>query len=185
MKIITENSVYVQKKDIGELLRSDIPMPGLMSILGSSSYTAFIDEVNGQEFVKLTENNEIEFFTKQDWILNFDEVKNLSFSELINLGQKTLVERNNIAKKFNSLPKNEKDKLYDETMLSCKLLDYKVERIKEFVFIKKGWIIVPWPSDVKIPDDIVLLPHLEYIKNKQKTKSNVFQLIKSNFKKNV
>lgn len=185
MKIITDDAVYVQKKDISELLRSDMPMPGLMSILGNSSYTAFIDDVNGKEFVKLTENNEKEFFIKQDWILDFDEVKNLCFSELVDLGQKTSNDRNDIAKKFNSLPDREKDKLYDETMLTCKLLDYKIESIKEFVFIKKGWIAVPWPSDVKIPDDIVLLPHVEYIASKTKTKPNVFQLIKSKFKKNV
>lgn len=186
MKIITENSVYVQRKDIGELLRSDMPMPGLISVLGNSSFSTFIDEINGEKFVRLVEDNERDFFIKQDWILNLDEVKNLSFDELIKLGQQTSNERNDISNKFNSLPKKEKNELYDETILTCKLLDHKIRSIKDFIFIKKGLIAVPWPIDVKIPENMITISSVnDSTVDESKTKSNIFQLIKSKFKKNV
>ena len=186
MKIITENSVYVQRKDIGELLRSDIPMPGLISVLGNSSFSAFIDEINGEEFVRLVEDDERDFFIKQDWILDFDDVKNLSFDELIKLGQQTSNERNDISNKFNSLPEKEKNELYNETMLTCKLLDHKIRSIKDFIFIKCTVIKVDWPSDIEIPENMITVPSVSNSTvDESKTKSNIFQLIKSKFKKNI
>lgn len=186
MKIITESSVYVQRKDIGELLRSDMPMPGLISLLGNSSFSAFINNINGEEFVRFVEDDECQYFMNQDWILDFDDVKNLSFDELIKLGQQTSNERNDISNKFNSLPKKEKNELYDETILTCKLLDHKIRSIKDFIFIKKGLIAVPWPIDVKIPENMITIPSVNnYTVDESKTKSNIFQLIKSKFKKNI
>lgn len=185
MKIITDNAIYVQRKDIGELLRSDMPMPGLISLLGNSSFSVFINNLKGEEFIRFVEDDECQYFMNQDWILDLNEVKNLSFDELIKLGQKTSNERNDIATKFNLLPENEKNELYDETMLTCKLLDYKVESIRDFILIKKGFIAVSWPTDVKVPDDIVVTPYLKSTTSEPKNKFNVFQLIKSKFKKNV
>ena len=186
MKIITENSVYVQRKDIGELLRSDMPFPGLTSLLGNLSFSTFIDEINGEEFVRLNEIDERDFIIKQDWILDFDEVKNLNFEELTELWRKTLDKEEDIITKYISLPRKERIELYDETLLTRHLLYHKVRSIDEFSRIKCGLTIINWPNDIEIPKNMITVPSVSNsTANEPKTKSNIFQLIKSRFKKNV
>ena len=77
MKIFKDNSVYVQKNDMVYLNQTDIPIPAsiFMKVFGNG--ITIIDERNRYEFVKFEAPEEVEFFQNQDWIVDYNEIKNL------------------------------------------------------------------------------------------------------------
>ena len=109
MKIITDDSVYVQKDDITYLDQTDLPIPEsiFMKVFGNG--IVIIDDSNRYEFVKFDAPEEIEFFKGLSWMINYNEVKDLSKEEIIALAQSIVQEKNEIATKFNSMSEKEKD----------------------------------------------------------------------------
>ena len=75
MKIITDNAVYVQKNDIAYLNQTDLAIPAsiFMKIFGND----IVDDNNRYEFIKFDTPEEIEYFRNIDWMIDYNEVKNL------------------------------------------------------------------------------------------------------------
>ena len=97
MKIITNNSVFVQKNDIAYLNQSDLAIPAsiFMKVFGSG--VVIIDDSNRYDFVEFNAPEEIEFFKGIDWMIDYNQVKDLSEKETIALGQSIAEEKNEIA----------------------------------------------------------------------------------------
>ena len=104
MKIIYENCVYVQKNDIGFLNQTDMQIPGsiYMKVFGNSKVT-IINNSNRFEFIEFTKPNEIEYFKNINWMIDYNDVCNLTEDEIIELGNKIAKERNEIARKYNAM----------------------------------------------------------------------------------
>ncbi len=83
MKIITNDSAYVQKNDISYLNLSDLPIPAsiFMKVFGNG--VTIINDSNRYDFVKFDEESEIEYFKDLDWMIDYNEVKDLSEDEII------------------------------------------------------------------------------------------------------
>ena len=124
MKIITDNAVYVQKNDIAYLNQTDLTIPAsiFMKVFGNG--IVIINDSNRYEFVKFETPEEIEFFKGIDWMIDYNEAKDLSEEEIIALGQKIVEEKNNIAQRFNSMTPEEKKENMD-MVFQCELLDFK------------------------------------------------------------
>lgn len=116
MKIITDNAVYVQKNDIAYLNQTDLAIPAsiFMKVFGSG--IVIIDDSNRYEFVEFDAPEEIEFFKGIDWMIDYNEVKDLSEEETITLGQSIAEEKNSIAQRFNSLTLEERKYEYGISM---------------------------------------------------------------------
>lgn len=147
MKIITENKVYVQKNDIAYLNRTDMPIPAsiFMKVFGQG--VVIIDDRNRYEFVEFTEPEEIKFFKKQDWIIDYNEVKDLSETELIELGQNMTKKSNEIVEKYNSMTQKERRKNREMVVL-YELLWYKIHSLKDLLLYKKGKLKMTMPTEV-------------------------------------
>ena len=113
MKIISDGAVYVQKNDIAYLNSTDlsIPVSIFMKVFGFG--LTFIDDSNRYYFIKYEEDSEIEYLKGLDWMIDYNEVKDLSDDEIISLGQSIADKKNSIASKFNAMSNEEKNNNID------------------------------------------------------------------------
>ena len=170
MKIITDDSVYVQKDDITYLDQTDLPIPEsiFMKVFGNG--IVIIDDSNRYEFVKFDAPEEIEFFKGLSWMINYNEVKDLSKEETIALAQSIVQEKNEIATKFNSMSEKEK-KENMQMVQQCELLDFKMDSLRDIFWFKQGYIKIDLPEGIEYPVSF------------QNSENGVKKLIKSIFKK--
>lgn len=150
MKIITDNAVYVQKNDIAYLNQTDLAIPAsiFMKVFGNG--IVIIDDSNRYEFVKFEAPEEIEFFNDINWMIDYNEVKDLSEEETIALGQSIAEEKNNIAQRFNSMtPEERKENM--NMVSQCELLDFKMYSLRDVLWFKQGHIKMELPEGVDLP----------------------------------
>lgn len=114
MKIFhTENgkeAVYVQMQDIMELNRSDTP------ILASIYMKVFkgiviVDDTNRFDFVRFDDEEEVKFFKEVDFIIDYNEYKDMTDDQLENEWGKLVTKSNEIAKKWNEMSEDEREKI--------------------------------------------------------------------------
>lgn len=163
MKIITDSAVYVQKNDIAYLSSSDLAIPAsiFMKILDNGKF--IVNDSNRYDFIKFEEESEIEYFKGLDWIIDYNEVKDLSDEEIIELGQGIGKEREEIANTFNSMSKEEKRKSAD-MITKCYLLDFKFYSLRDILWFKQGHI------KMKLPNELDKKSFIKKIFNKNRNK---------------
>ena len=149
MKIITEDAVYVQKNDIAFLTHTDIRIPSsiFMKVFGDG--VVIIGNSNRWEFVKFEGKDEIEFFKQLDWIIDYNNVKNLNEEEFIKMGQLIVEEKNKIAKEYNEMSIEECQKNYN-MVLQYEMLEHKMYSLRDILWFKKGQLEMDLPL---IPDE--------------------------------
>ena len=98
----TENgkeSVYVQMQDIMHLNNTGMPIP-------ASIYTkvftgiVIVDDSNRFDFVRFDEEHEVKFFKELEFVINYDQYKDLNDEQLKEEFQKLITRANKIAKKW-------------------------------------------------------------------------------------
>ena len=147
MKIITENSIFVQRNDITYLNQSNLEVP--TSIFGNGVSTTC--NVNKYDFIEFKEKEEIDFFKNIDWLIDYNEVKDLSEDEIIRLIENTLKERNETEQKFNfMIPKQKKKNI--NLLFQCELLDFKKYSLRDILWFKQGKIKMNLPEGVEYLD---------------------------------
>jgi hypothetical protein len=152
MKIITKGGVYVQKKDIYFLKQSNLIIPSSIFMKILRKKITLIDDIekSKNDFVKFTNLEEIEFFSGIDWMIDYYEFKDLLEDEIIELEQVILGEMEEIADKFNAMTENKK-KDNINMFFQFKLLDFKINSLREILDFKKGSIFIRLPSKVEYP----------------------------------
>ena len=154
MKIITSDGVYVQKKDIAFLPHSmNLPIPESI-LLKANGNGIVITEDNKYEFFKFQEKEEIEYFKNLDWIIDYNEIKDLS-EENIKKWIKN-IEKNiqTIATEFNSMTKEER-KGNRKTVAEYDLLEFKLDSLRELFWFKQGYLPMELPENIDYTKDYV------------------------------
>ena len=146
MKIIAENTVYVQKNDSMYLLNiTDLPIPASIFRKVFRNGMIIIDDSNKYEFEEFEDDSEIEFFKGLDWIVDYNSVKDLSDDEIIAMGQNIAQSKNQIAKQFNSMSEDERKENL-EMVIQCELLDYKMYSLRDILWFKQGHLKMTLPN---------------------------------------
>ncbi len=177
MKIINGDEVYVQKNDMiyffrfmrminGDYIRYNycslpVPVSTFSKVFGRGP--VIIDDSNRYDFVKVDDKAEIEFFDGLDWILDYNQVKNMPKDELVKMGQSMLDERNEIANRFNSMSLEEKSNngyMIDK----CEMLEYKIQSLRDFIWFREGDLNMKLPSGVDYPEGYVKKPKRKGLK---------------------
>ena len=184
MKIFKDNSVYVQKNDMVYLNQTDIPIPAsiFMKVFGNG--ITIIDERNRYEFVKFEAPEEVEFFQNQDWIVDYNEIKNLTEEELLALGQSIAQEKNKRAEEFNKLPKKQRQQKYESVVRRLELFDFKMYSIRDMIMFKRGELEFPLPRGVEKPTIVVAEQYVEgektvVVPTEEKKESGIKRFFKS------
>lgn len=143
-----EEVVYVQLQDLMYLINdSNIPIPASIITQVFSDIVIVTDE-NRFDFVKFVEESEISFFKELDFILDFDEYKDLTDKQLEEKADSFICKSNDIALKWNNMSKDEKSKntkLYDEYYH----IKYMLGFLSEIYAVKHRKRTMPFPEFVK------------------------------------
>lgn len=150
MKIITNEAVYVQKNDIGFLNQTDLPIPASIFLKVFGNGITIIDNSNRFEFVKFEGESEIEFFKSQDWIVDYDSVKDLDESQIMELGQAVAQQQNNIATQYNSMTNDDRRK-NKHMVFECERLDFKMYSLRDTLWFKQGHLQFDLPEGIDYP----------------------------------
>lgn len=150
MKIITDKAVYIQKKDIVRLSESYLDIPESVFLQIYATGVIIADDNDKYEFIKIEGDKEIEFFKNIDWMIDYNDVKDLSENDIIELSKKIDKEKNKMEKEFNSMP--EEEKINHITMFEhqCDLMEYKIYSLRDILCFKQGHL------DIKLPSEICL-----------------------------
>ena len=164
MKIIKDNTTYIQVKDLKRLRDSNkLLTNSLLYILHilSNNYINYNDE----EFIKLDEKDA--YFDDINWIVNFDDIVDLSEDELINICNNLIVQRNIIADKYNSLSVKDRIK-HIKLLIKSNDLEYEINGYKDILAIKKGEKKLKLPKGVKFPQGFIKETPVKRLINKFK-----------------
>lgn len=176
MKIFRNNKVYIQKNDIAYLTESDESIPNIIyNKLYRGQGIVIIDASNRYEFMEFTEPEAIDFFGKQDWIIDYDEVKDLTQSEIDELSNDIAAERDAIAIVYNGMSSEEKKKNHF-LLKRREELKYKMMALRDFQLFKLGYL------KMKLPENIASISSEKKIEPKNK-KYMVKKIIKRFFNK--
>lgn len=137
MKIINEDSVLVQKRDLAQLTDYDgsIPMSIYMKLCGNG--IGIIDASNVNDFMRFDTENEIEFFKSASWILDYNEYNSKSLSDLYASAEGLIAKINELTIEYNKLSGEGQHK--NSSMIDqMNLLIYEVQSIAALIRVKQG-----------------------------------------------
>lgn len=147
MKIITDDAAYVQKNDIAYLNQTDLDIPASIYLKACETGTFIVDDSNRYEFIRFNKSDEIQFFKNQDWILDYNQVKDMTEDELIEYGERIITQYNELAETFNALSEQERIQ-NTELDMRCDLLGFKIFSLHDFIFYRKGLLEMQLPSEL-------------------------------------
>ena len=116
------------------------------------------------EFIEFTDQKEIEFFQGQDWIVDYNAVKDLTEEEILQLGQAVAAEKKRRADEFNAKPKKYRQENYESVIAGLDLLDFKMYSLRDIIMFKKGELDFPLPVGVERPSQSIIDVEGEVVK---------------------
>ena len=117
MKIFKDNSVYVQMNDLVKLLTLSSGIPDSIMKKFYTEDEITIDDNNRFDFIKFDAPEEVFFFKRQDWIIDYDNYKDLDDEKLEKIAHELYLSSESVVNKFNSLSKEEQNSEYGKQML--------------------------------------------------------------------
>ncbi|MBR1385436.1 MAG: hypothetical protein IJ568_01255 [Bacilli bacterium] len=131
MKTIKDEIVKVQKRDLKYLLNScevsEIPVEVIETIAKIASEK---NDNKPKDYVEFNGKEAVNFFKRLDYIIDNEEVKNMSWTDSVNYCSRIIFEMNNYA--------NTHDLTIEKYKEKYELLKYKLRCAKEIVDSKKG-----------------------------------------------
>lgn len=148
MKVFRNNKIYVQKNDIMFAFNHSNSIPSVI-INQFFKGIVIVDDNNRMDFVSFEDKAAIDYFSKLDYIINYDDYKNLTVEEL-DEKLKVLIETiDTIATKHNNLSREKRAKNYSLVKDECEKLEYVINYLDEIIKIKLG------TNHMDIPGEIV------------------------------
>ncbi len=148
MKIIINNKAFVQRKDVIYLNQSDLNVPKSIFIKAfENNIDNIFDDSIRYEFIEFNDPKEIEFFKSLDWLIDYNEIKDLDEEDIITLGENAILERNAIIQKYNSMS-DEKKKKNKQLLVKTDLLVYKIYSLRNALGTKQGYIKINLPENL-------------------------------------
>lgn len=154
MKIFRDNSVYVQKNDIAHLNMTEGPVPASIYTKVFGSGITIINDSNRYDFISFDDESEVEFFKGLDWIIDYDDVKEMSEDDIIGMAHDIAAEQSGIASVYNTFS-NEERRYHPEMVDQCDLLEYKFYSLRDFLWFRQGHIQMELPEGVSYPSKMV------------------------------
>lgn len=153
MKIITDKVAYIQKNDLNFLHLSEVTKTASIYLSVFDWGKTRITDANRNEFYKFEKSEDIEYFKSLDWMVDYDEIKDLSDEELVNMGRAISIEKNKMGVEFNEM--SIKERMNDSDIaLRHKVLDFKMKSLIDVILYKRGELTFEFPEGFGIKRDI-------------------------------
>lgn len=147
MKIIRNNKIYVQKNDIMFAFNHSNAIP-LVIINQFFRGIVIVDDSNRMDFVSFEDKSAIDYFNKLDYIINYDDYKDMFIEELDQKIKELVIRRSKIVNKYNSLSPKKRRQNFD-LFNEYEKLEYVLDYLDEFRKSKLG------TNHMNIPAEIV------------------------------
>ena len=177
MKLFINNKVYVQKNDLAYFMRGSEGISIPSSIIDKVFSQVFIvTDENRYEFVEFSSPEEIEFFKKCDWMVDYNLFDDMTEEEIVEYGCQINAERNKIATSFNELSEGEREKQYMQVSTKIELLEFKMWSVRDILWHKQGHLKFQLPIGTD-------MDYMASDPNISETKENVIKRVLRKFKK--
>lgn len=165
MKILRNNKVYVQNKDLVKTMQGSIQyhvgIPNeVVNKVFSDSFDIAPDNVD--EFVTFEEKDSEVFFKKLPFIVDYDRTISLSEREIIDQIRETMAVINGICSNYTRIMKNQTSHEYYRTMMTIDLLEHKFYDLRTILWEKQG------KQSIKMPFELTDAYRLKMAFNKRK-----------------
>ena len=151
MKLFVNNKVYVQKNDLAYFMRGTEGISIPSSIIDKVFGQVFIvTDENRYEFVEFSSPEEIDFFKKCDWIVDYNLFDGMTENQIVEYGCQINAERNKIATSFNELPEEERERQYIQASTKIELLEFKMWSVRDILWHKQGHLKFTLPNGTNI-----------------------------------
>jgi len=151
MKLFVNNKVYVQKNDLAYFMRGTEGISIPSSIINKVFGQVFIvTDENRYEFVEFSSPEEIDFFKKCDWIVDYNLFDGMTENQIVEYGCQINTERNKIATSFNELPEEERERQYIQASTKIELLEFKMWSVRDILWHKQGHLKFTLPNGTNI-----------------------------------
>ena len=149
MKIVLKDKVYVQINDLGPLMNfmEGKSIPGCVINQVFGKFFICCDD-NRYDFMAFDQKEAIEFFASLDYMVDYMEIKDMTEEEMIEYGVSIGEQRNEIAKKFNAMSKEEKE-ANQHLVKEHEMLDFKMYSVRDIVWMRQGHIKMELPYEVR------------------------------------
>ncbi len=148
MKVFKNGKVYVQNEDLILILRSGELMPTSVLEKFYGNGPVIIVQDNMEDYVEFEETDQVEFFKRLDWIVDYDEVKNLSTEELEKIINDVRDEMVKIKNKYSDLSQN--DDCYEKDSIRYELLGNKLYSLSKIQYFKARKLELALPNETGI-----------------------------------
>ena len=150
MKIVRDNRMFVQKKDLTKTMdgsiKYNVGIPNeIIDKVFSDVFVVTSD--NMDEYVCFEDKGSFDFINALPFIVDYDQVSALSEEEIIKLLNSTMDEIREVSAKYNS-SKVTNGHEYDRTMMSIDLLEHKFYSLREILWEKQGHIQLQYPREL-------------------------------------
>lgn len=139
--------VYVQMQDMMYLNSTDLPIPASIFMKVFSGVT-IVDNSNRFEFVSFSEEHEVKYFRELEFILDYNQYKDMDDNQLNEEAKKFVLRANEIVDKWNVMTLGERKK-NQEMLLEHENLGYMLFFLSLIHDVKHGKRSMPFPSFVK------------------------------------
>lgn len=173
MKVVRDDVVYVQLNDLGFLINNDFGLPRIVfeKIFSGKNNVFIVNNSNRYDFMKFKGRDFVDYFASESinfWMLNYDEIKDLTMEELIDYGQKLSELRNEKVVYFNNLSEEGKEKNMN-IVFECDLLMFKIYSLADYVYYRSGNLEIPFLDEIKKSDEGETVEEKKGIKQKLKS----------------
>lgn len=141
--------VYVQMVDLMFIVYDldDIAIPASIMNYFFSKYSVIVNDSNCFDFVKFDKEPEVVFFKTLNFIIDYNDYKDLTDEQFQERFKSVVDEHNTLAKKWNKMSETEREK-HENFFVSTQKLEHTINFIGELYALKHG------NSSMTLPDFI-------------------------------
>lgn len=147
MKILTTNAIYVQKVDLEFFHYNRRTLPASIIDKVFKNPQIDMDDYEKYDFIKFEEDDDIEFFQKTNWIIDYNYITSLSNEQIKQIGQDFLKQYDEVQRKL-ALIKSD-NPLFPTLLNESAILNYQLRAINDALDIKNGLLKISLPPELK------------------------------------
>lgn len=153
MKILRDGCVYVQKNDLVSILHSEMPVPVSVVSVITLSGSFYVNDNNKFEFVKFDSDEDVEYFSNLDCLIDYDEYSNMTVTELEQIYGNVCAMQNDLYEKYDDSDIEYQQKNYKRVLEEYDGMDIKMGCIRDLIWFKQGHISFSFPSELGIKQE--------------------------------
>lgn len=148
MKLFRNNKVYVQMNDVMFAMNHSNSIPAVI-INQIFTDVVIVTNENRMDFVSFDDKSAIDYFRKLDFVVDYDDYKDLDIEEL-DAKIKVLTETiDAISTKHNNLSREQRAKNYEHVRNECEKAWYVINYLEEIKGLKLG------TNHMEIPEETI------------------------------